>query len=300
MLEMMLSSVARSIYQPDRFIEMNASNPPTSRINGAVAQLGKEIYVLGGISGNTYQDKFYRWSETTNTWVSLASFPEPIQAACMVAAAGKIYAFGGINDTLVYNNSMYRYTPETNVWIKLAAAPNGTVGYASSTMFTYGREVFILGGSVPAGQGMNTLSAFNIDTNTWRTRANFPDTLQNATGIWIDNKYYVTQGASSTAPNRRIVYYEPVNDRWVFALNVNGVVGTRYGCAIAEFDRVIYLIGSNAPTMESFNTVSLTFKSDAGPYPTMTNSFNARSAKIGSNNYLLDLMAPNILIYKWG
>lgn len=305
MLEMMLQRIGNTIPLPAMFTKISAINPPPGRSNIVMAGMDEFIYALGGNdhASSVRLSRFDRFSTLTNTWQALKPYPVTVSNPSMVALGGKIYVYGGlITASTAYGGDFYCYDPNKDTWTSLTPPADGTVGKVSCVMFTYGRNIYVLGGSVPPPTyQVQTMVSFNIDTGVWSNKASYGNALTDASSTWVGDYCYVGLGtyANGASQNSKIKLYNPINNTWTLA--VQGLAGTnRYGCAEAVFGKTIYYIGSRQPTIETFDTTSGTFTYTTSKYPNMINSYQARSAKVGETNYIIDWANPEPIVYKWG
>src|SRR2546430_1209711 len=89
-----------------------ASSPyPINIVRYAFAQVGENLYVIGGVSDGDRVSDANKYNATTNTWSSLAPIPVASEAPAGAYLNGKIYVAEG--DT---GNSFQIYDIATNAW----------------------------------------------------------------------------------------------------------------------------------------------------------------------------------------
>src|SRR5215831_8543765 len=96
---------------------------PTARAGSAAAVVDDAIFVLGGrLSGNgpcsgggPFLDTVERYDIATDTWTAVAPLPSPRSDLAAVNHGGKIFVFGGCNNT-GFLSDVDMYDPETNTW----------------------------------------------------------------------------------------------------------------------------------------------------------------------------------------
>ncbi|MFZ7171584.1 N-acetylneuraminate epimerase [Avibacterium volantium] len=202
---------------------------PVGIKSGTGALIGDTVYVGLGTGG----DKFYSLNlkEKDAKWQELPAFPggkrnQPVSAG----VDGKLYVFGGFQDTDVAKNQVindaYRYDPETNTWTKLQTrSPRSAVG--ASVAETNGKIYFVGGINQEIWNGLfQDIAAaggdkdkekaifdpyFNLRvqdfffspeivsyepaTNTWRNEGIFPYSGRAGAAVAIkDNKLLVVNG----------------------------------------------------------------------------------------------------------
>ena len=101
---------------------------PTALSDFGSAVLNGQLYIFGGIQtgiGLQATSLAYSYAPSTNTWQSIPNLPEPLWGQCGVAAAGKIFSFGGAPPYAPYNGTpptdkIFRYQPGDG-WTDLTA-----------------------------------------------------------------------------------------------------------------------------------------------------------------------------------
>jgi N-acetylneuraminic acid mutarotase len=126
----------------------------------AFAQVGEDVYVIGGVSNGTRQTTVRKYSPAANTWTLLAPIPVASEAPSAAYYAGKIYVAEG--DT---GNSLRIYDIATNTWSAGASRPGVSNNYGTAAGASSGK-VYVVG----SGTTTTTLvSVYDIATNTWNT-----------------------------------------------------------------------------------------------------------------------------------
>lgn len=115
---------------------------------GAGALIGDIIYVGLGSGG----DKFYALNlkEKDAQWKEIAAFPGGVRNQATAAGVdGKLYVFGGFQDTANYKsesiNDAYVYDPANNTWTKLQTrSPKGAT--AGTSAVADSKKIYFVGG----------------------------------------------------------------------------------------------------------------------------------------------------------
>ena len=132
---------------------------PANIARYAFAQVGEDLYVLGGVSDGTRVNTVNRYNAVTNTWTPLAPIPVTSEAPAAAAMGGKIYLAEG--DT---GPSFQIYDIATNTWSAGPPRPGVTDGYGAAAG-AFNGNVYVFGGD-SAIPGTNVLSIYNVASNT--------------------------------------------------------------------------------------------------------------------------------------
>ncbi len=129
----------------DSFVDV--INPPTTRLDYAVAQYGGIVYVLGGwLSGDPTSVKVVEaYNPANNTWWAVAPMLVGRKNYQAVEMGGYIYAISGLTGAGFGNatNTVERYDPTTNTWT-LVSSTNGAHRSFGATVH---RGKIVVGGS---------------------------------------------------------------------------------------------------------------------------------------------------------
>lgn len=121
---------------------------PVGIKGGAGALIGDTVYIGLGSGG----DKFYALNlkEKDAQWQEIAAFPGGMRNQATAAGVdGKLYVFGGFQDTANHKNESindaYVYDPTSNMWTKLQTrSPKGAT--AGTSAISDGKKIYFVGG----------------------------------------------------------------------------------------------------------------------------------------------------------
>ncbi len=227
--------------------------PHTSR--GASYCLGTDgkVYLISGISSNTYLTNVYRYDVGTAAWTAVANIPVPTWEAGAASYGGKIYVAGGASSSGF--SQMQIYDIATNTWSAGAALPVGT--FQHKLVSAGNGTLYLLGGSTSVTTYSANIYKYTISTNTWSgVVATLPD-ARNQFGATManDGKIYLVAGKKAylngTAP-----FY---NTTWIFNPANNSIAnGTALPASLGENTLVslnsrIYSMGGTSGTALSYN-----------------------------------------------
>ncbi len=159
----------------------------------AFAQVGEDLYVIGGVSNGAIVATANRYNAGTNTWTPIADFLAPGEAAAATTIGGKIYATQGSN-----GNGFSIYDIGTNAWSAGPAIPNPQSNRYGAAAGSFNGNVFVVGG----GNAPSTdVEVYNIAGNTWSAGTAAPSGYQVGGYVQVGQYLYCvgSYGASSSA-----------------------------------------------------------------------------------------------------
>lgn len=135
----------------------------------AVAAIGTTVYMSGGFfpgsGGTEIVNDLWAYDTVADTWTQLADMPDTRENHAMVAFGGKLYVFGGDNDSLDNSTTTWEYTPGTNTWAVKAVMPNPRDFVRAVATAT---RIVLIGGYDDTGD-VAEIDAYTVASNTWAT-----------------------------------------------------------------------------------------------------------------------------------
>ena len=149
---------------------------PYSAAGAFAASDGTSVYAGGGLGdGGAVHNDLLRYDPVADSWTSLPPSPDYYFAAPAVYFNGKIYIFGGYDETFQPTNTTRIYDIATNTWTTGAPMPAALGGMATAL---WNGIVYVAGGSPDIGTSVvNTLYAYDIAADSWTTLAPMPQAL---------------------------------------------------------------------------------------------------------------------------
>lgn len=106
-----------------------------------VANLGEQLYFLGGRSDST---TLRRFDPVTSTWASVGTYPSNVYTPSLAAFGGKLYVFGGSQSGI--NVKMNVFDPATGDFTPLDDAPfTFQSNYTAPKAVALGANIYVLG-----------------------------------------------------------------------------------------------------------------------------------------------------------
>jgi serine protease AprX len=184
---------------------------PYSAAGSFAASDGTSVYSGGGL-GDIVQNDLVRYDPDPDSWTLLAPSLEHYFAAPAVYFNGKIYNFGGYNETFQATDTTRIYDIGTNTWTTGAPMPAALGGMAAAL---WKGIVYVAGGSSDLGGSVvNTLYAYNTVADSWATLEPMPQ------GSWIsaygaiNGKVYVAGGSDGHTQLSRLYIYNVASNTW--------------------------------------------------------------------------------------
>jgi N-acetylneuraminic acid mutarotase/ribosomal protein S11 len=188
------------IYDPSSNSWSTGAPMPTPRCYGTVAEVGGNIYAIGGSDGGTGASGTVDvYDPATNTWASCVPMPTPRASAQAVALNGLIYVFGGAgNDNQLSWEAVEVYNPATNTWTSKSYMPTMRAG---GDAVVVGGNIYLIAGYDGSVNGfLSSVDEYDPDTDSWRT---LPSSLLTPRGdspaaAVLNGNVYVIGGDSNT------------------------------------------------------------------------------------------------------
>lgn len=211
----------------DTLVSTSLTGMTAGRRNGAAACDGTYIYYSGGYSdlaGTTATQTLYRYNIAANTWATMANVPRNRARHAMVYYSGKLYCFGGVDNTPALIAITDIYDIATDAWstgASLSTARKDCVAVVT------GAYVCVFGGNDTAATV--SLSAVNeqydIAGNSFSTKTAMPQATTQHTGLGLGNLAYCVGGAYNAAgalkSTRRTFIFDRGSNVWYQGMNLN-------------------------------------------------------------------------------
>lgn len=217
---------------------------PYSAAGNFAASDGTFVYSGGGLGdGFTVHNDLVRYYPAADSWISLAPSPDSYFASPGVHYSGKIYIFGGYDQTFQPTNTTRIYDVATNTWEPPGTPMPAALGGMHAGLWN--GNIYLAGGSPDIGASVvDTLYAYNIAANTWRTLASLPQALWVYGFGVINGKLYVAGGSDGLTQLNTLYIYDIASNTWTIGANVPVAVEAP-GCAV--LNNHLYVFGGVAP-----------------------------------------------------
>lgn len=158
----------------------------------AVAQLGEQIYVIGGYpSSRTSVSTVQVYEAATDSWSLAAPLPGPVNHAMAAAVQGKVYVIGGQSGASgggPFLDAVFEYDPDSDAWTTKSLMPTARSG---GTAVVIDDKIYVAGGRPPHG---HDFAVYDPATDTWQTLPDMLTARNHLAGAAIEGKMYVVGG----------------------------------------------------------------------------------------------------------
>jgi len=183
------------IYDPATDSFSQGAPMPSERARGAggVAVHNGKIYYVGGLHDGVAVPWLDVYDPVANSWTSLPDMPTARDHFHAAVIGGKLYAIGGRNVLIGATTAANEvYDISAGQWSTgLAPLPTPRGGFAAAAL---GDEVLIIGGEGAGSQAFNTVEAYNVLTDTWRTLAPMPTGRHGIQAAVCNGGVYIAAG----------------------------------------------------------------------------------------------------------
>ncbi|PEN12830.1 hypothetical protein CRI94_12560 [Longibacter salinarum] len=176
------------------------------RGGGGAAVYNGQIYLLGG-NANGHNGpataKFDAFDPSTGTWTTLPDAPHARDHFFVTVYNNKLYAIGGResdpSDGTIFNQTVPEvdvYDFDSGTWSTLAESSNLPTPRAAAPTGLINGEIIVAGGeSNLQSNAYDTVEAFNVATETWRTLSPMNSGRHGTQAVVYDNQMYVAAGS---------------------------------------------------------------------------------------------------------
>jgi N-acetylneuraminic acid mutarotase len=208
---------------------------------GAVAYRG-QIYVTGGWSDGTPNNRMWRYSPRTKQWTELASMKVSRGAPAIAAADGKIYVAGGTphNQEQPYD-SIEVYDIADDRWLPGPNIPTARHHVGSALL---GNDIYVVGGRTPNDFQLDTFEALDVASGKWDELPSMPAGSGGTAAVAADGKLVAIGGGSDSERwvTAATWQYDPATRRWERLQNLEV---PRHGHGAANVNGRIYVFGGS-------------------------------------------------------
>jgi hypothetical protein len=185
----------------------------------ASAQVGNDVYVIGGYTSYGLTGLVEKYDLSTQTTIIECKWQMPIAVSNAGAAAinSKIYVVGGLDDADTVRDTVQVFDTATKKWGPLAAKlPQALM---QPTVVSLGGTLYVFGGTPsPSSAPVSKVYAYNPSTNSWAGKTSMPTAVSYAAGApYGTNRIWVMGGFSGTytkVQQRAVQEYNPAQDTW--------------------------------------------------------------------------------------
>ena len=190
-----------------------------SRDDFATAVVGRDIWALGGMSGDrgTRLRSIEVYDTRTDTWrTSRVTMPEGLASFEGTAIGHDIYVFGGLDGNSLPSDFAGVLDTTTGRWRRLPPLP---VARYAHTVTLHDGLVYVIGGDGKRG-AVAEVDIFDPKSERWSTGAPMPKARSSHDAVSVGGLIYVLGGWLGSGPTDLMQTYDPTTRRWAEAPRV--------------------------------------------------------------------------------
>ncbi|MFE7323736.1 S8 family serine peptidase [Streptomyces sp. NPDC057565] len=183
---------------------------PMPVLDNAVVTLDGKVYSIAGSDG-TYpgSKKSYVYDPVAQAWSALPNLRAGREAAQAAAYGGKIYVFGGWDETSTVAKTEI-YDPASRTWSTGADMPKP---YAAGAVSVLGGKIYVVGGC-KNGCYKTDVQVYDPASDSWSSATPYPEPAGFLGCGTIANKLYCAGGSSGTTATKHAYSYDPASAKW--------------------------------------------------------------------------------------
>ena len=186
-----------SFTTPPIFTQESGTFDGGTRIEGSSAYfvIGEKGYLLGGDRGPTLANNLYSYTPALLRWDERESYTAGSMRwlTAVVIDDTKVYVLGGSGAGSVDKNDFSMYNAASNWW---NPRPTGPPPGHSRVGFALNNEVVYVGG-IQGGIAKDEVWGYNVNTDTWTLKTNFPVSQHGGIAVNINNTIYAGLGKNT-------------------------------------------------------------------------------------------------------
>jgi N-acetylneuraminic acid mutarotase/uncharacterized coiled-coil protein SlyX len=255
--------------------DWQVEEPMATGLTQAVVLQGNDglVYFMGGVrdmSGGSYGPvvgDVRSYDPGTGEWLDLAPMPYGVRgAAGALGGDGRIFVFGGVNDSASTEATTQIYDPVADAWTLGADVPLGV--WEAKAVGINVDEILVVGGEF----AYSSTQKYNIADDTWSAGGSLPSGV--LAGALLKRGYYcyyIGGSDSGYTAVDTIFVYDSWSDAW--SLVDPMPVPTAGHAAVLGADNLIYVVGGadTAYNIEWGYNTSYCFNPDSGEWTQLAN-----------------------------
>jgi len=210
---------------------------PTERADMAVASIGLDLYVIGGLVDAGVVNLVDVYETDSFQWTSAATKPTAVSGASAAVLFGEIFVPGGRLADDRPTAVVEAYSPSNDAWRPVAALP---VPIAGGLALSDGSNLYLLGGW-DGEKYLDSAYVYDQAADAWQALPPMAHARADTAGDVIGDRLYVVGGFDGTRELADCEYFDVAENRWE---NCASMISPRAGAgASAQGNNLLYVIG---------------------------------------------------------
>jgi N-acetylneuraminic acid mutarotase len=177
----------------------------------AAAEVGGEIYAVGGMVGETgrFLAIAQRFDPAVNSWSGLPRLPEAVRAGAGAALDGRVYVIGGQAEESD-GSQIYVFDTESETWEQAAPLPEPRFNMAAVAL---GGRIYAMGGYREAEERAEVF-VYDAASDSWTEGTPLPAPNHTFGAVVFRGEIWTIGGRRGEEVLRDVWIYNPETDRW--------------------------------------------------------------------------------------
>jgi non-specific serine/threonine protein kinase len=228
------------VYDPARDQWEEGPSLPLALHHTAVAAVGEDLYVLGGMTGLDFRPFAESWvlRAGATEWAPIAPMPAPRGAAGAGFVGGRVVVVGGVTSGGRVAAVTWLYDPRANTWREGAPLPTArehlAVAVSGGSLWTFGGRLLSLTTNLP------TVEVYDPATDRWRSAPPLPTPRGGLCAAFLGDTAVVIGGEE---PARALTTVEGLDLPAGLWRALPALPTPRHGHGCASLGGRLYLVG---------------------------------------------------------
>ncbi len=225
-----------------------ADGPESRSYHVAAANSGKIYIFTGATQSVLYNNSVYIYDIESNTWSSGAPGGVARKEAAAAEVDGKVYVWGGHNDTETLN-SIDIYDIATDTWSSGSSGGTGRHGLQGHAL---SGKIYFWGGMTDDTSIQNIVDIYDPSTDTWSSGSSGGELRAYHASELVDGKIYIWGGMlDSVGPSEKLDIYDIGSDSW--GAGSSGGDAKSYSTMVGYGGRLFIYAGYSYSQMDKMN-----------------------------------------------
>lgn len=188
---------------PQRWFTAQKLSSPRAHMSLAV--IDNNLYSFGGLGKSGVSPISEKYSQTGNSWQTLASKPTPVSDASAAVLRGLIYIPGGVLGDGSLSTTLEVYKPEDNSWQVKASLPYGLSRFG---LCSHEGRLYLFGGWDGKAYRSEVL-IYNPSEDAWSEGPAMPDPRADFSALQAGSQIFIVGGQNADGPTNLNLVFNP-------------------------------------------------------------------------------------------